>query len=75
MVHGKTLFRCGHLRFQCPCPGGHEGTLTLGHDCLSCGGPADVVREPPPWALADWKGPVPAFGKRPPKTEKDDKAT
>jgi len=47
MVHGLTLYACGHERFHCPCctrgASGMKLTLPVNGPC--CGGPADKVNE------------------------------
>lgn len=67
MVHGVTKYHCGHLRFACPCAKHHADLKqTLNETCPDCGGPPDVVREPPPWSLPSWPAdkPIPARGRK-----------
>jgi hypothetical protein len=43
MVHGKTLYRCGCLRFACPCHPNDSMSMTLNDLCPQHGGPPDQV--------------------------------
>jgi hypothetical protein len=44
MVHGITLYACGHERCRCPCQRSHDHlTLKLPDECPDCGGPSDNV--------------------------------
>lgn len=45
MLHGKTFYRCGCLRFVCPChPTEDSMRMTLNSFCPEHGGPADKVQ-------------------------------